>query len=82
MPFYRYLRSRGHIKEAASYVNMIPGLSYQEKKKLYVDCESFYNAIQLAGKEKDIQGLKEIYNIIPANEPELKAFANETMGRI
>ncbi|CAI4036829.1 hypothetical protein SMKI_16G1270 [Saccharomyces mikatae IFO 1815] len=82
MPFYTYLKSRGHIKEAAPYVSMISGLSYQKKKKLYMDCKSFRDAIQLAGKEKDIPGLKEIYNNIPSNEPELKAFANETMSRI
>ncbi|CAI4053474.1 tethering complex subunit VPS16 SKDI_16G2250 [Saccharomyces kudriavzevii IFO 1802] len=82
MPFYRYLKTRGHVNEAAPYVNMISGLSYQEKKKLYIDCRSFRDAIQLAGKEKDIPGLKEIYNIIPSNEPELKALTNETMSRI
>ncbi|EJS41384.1 vps16p [Saccharomyces arboricola H-6] len=82
MPFYRYLKTRGHIKEAASYVGMISGLSYQERKKLYVECMSFRDAIQLAGKERDIAGLKEIYNAIPANEPEAKAFANETMSTI
>lgn len=82
MPFYTYLKSRGHMDKASPYVNMIPGLSYQEKKKLYVECRGFRDAIQLAGKEKDIPGLKEIYNIIPPNEPELKALANETMSRI
>lgn len=47
-----------------------------------MECRGFRDAIQLAGKEKDIPGLKEIYNIIPPNEPELKALANETMSRI
>lgn len=81
-PFYDYLRRKGYKGEAANYVNLITGLTYDQKKEMYVKCKAYYEAIQLAGKEKDIPGLKELYKVIPANEPQLKAQVNEVMSKI
>lgn len=81
-PFYNYLKRKGYNTEAVSYVEMISGISYKQKWDLYLECKGYHEAIQLAGKEKDILGLKELYRVIPANEPRLKAEINQMMGRI
>lgn len=81
-PFYNYLKKRGYDKEAAAYINMISGISYEERKQMYLDCKSFQNAIQLAGKERDVHGLKELYKIIPPNEAQLKSLIMDIISKI
>lgn len=81
-PFYNYLKRKGYDSEAVSYVGMISGISYKQKWDLYLECKGYYEAIQLAGKERDVLGLKELYKIIPPNEPRLKAEINQIMGKI
>lgn len=81
-PFYDYLRRSGYSGEAVNYVSLITGLTYEQKMEMYIQCKGYYEAIQLAGKEKDIPGLKELYKMIPANEPRLKAQINELMSKI
>lgn len=81
-PFYDYLRRSGYSGEAVNYVSLISGTTYEQKKEMYIQCKGYYEAMQLAGKEKDIPGLKELYKLIPANEPRLKAQINEIMSKI
>ncbi|SCW03546.1 LAFE_0G12860g1_1 [Lachancea fermentati] len=80
--FYRQVFKQNHKKEAAVYIEMISGLPYEKILKMYLKCNAYSDAIQLATKEKDIQGLKSIYKIIPANEPQLKSLITENMNKI
>lgn len=80
-PFYDYLIQQGHNGEASIYVSMIASISYERKMEMYLKCKAYQEAIQLAGKEKDIMGLKELYKAVPANEPQLKALINDFMNR-
>lgn len=82
MPFFSYLKRKNYNKEAIPYVSMVSSITYEEKKQMYLQCKGYHEAIQLAGKEKDIIGLKELYKMIPANEPRLKAQINEIMGNL
>ncbi|QLL34773.1 hypothetical protein HG536_0H01480 [Torulaspora globosa] len=81
-PFYNYLKRKGYNAEAVNYVDMISGISYKQKWDLYLECKGYYEAIRLAGKEKDVLGLKELYRIVPANEPRLKAEINQIMSKL
>lgn len=80
--FYDTLKRHGHLKEAADYISLISGLSYEATKQLYIDCKAYQKAIVLASREKDILGLKYLYKIIPPNEPQLKALISQTISKI
>ncbi|AQZ10713.1 VPS16 (YPL045W) [Zygosaccharomyces parabailii] len=80
--FYNYLKRNSYDKEAAAYISMISGISYEDRKRMYLDCKSYQNAIQLAGKEKDVHGLKELYTIVPTNETQLRALIMDTISKI
>ncbi|GAV55034.1 hypothetical protein ZYGR_0AS03570 [Zygosaccharomyces rouxii] len=81
-PFYNYLKRNAHNKEASMYISMISGISYEERKQMYLDCKSYQSAIELAAKEKDVQGLKELHKVIPNNETRLKALIMELMNKL
>lgn len=81
-PFYSYLKRYSHNREASIYVSMISGISYEERKQMYLNCKSYQNAIELAANEKDVQGLKELHKLIPNNETRLKALIIELMNKI
>ncbi|SCV03245.1 LAME_0H08878g1_1 [Lachancea meyersii CBS 8951] len=82
MTFYKRCLQQKKKKEAAVYVRMVSGIPYEKRLKMYLNCSSFQDAIQLASKEKDVAGLKEIYKQVPANEPQLRAFITETMNKV
>ncbi|QLG71793.1 hypothetical protein HG535_0C01420 [Zygotorulaspora mrakii] len=81
-PFYKCLMRKGYKGEASIYISLISTISYGEKIEMYVKCKAFEEAIQLAGKERDIKGLKELYKKMPANDPQLKSLINEYMSKI
>lgn len=81
-PFYDYLRRNSHNKEASTYISMISGISYEEKKQMYLDCKNYQSAIELAAKEKDIQGLKELHKSIPNNETQLRTLIMELVNKL
>ncbi|CUS24415.1 LAQU0S16e01200g1_1 [Lachancea quebecensis] len=81
-PFYKYCLKQKRKKEAAVYVRMISGISYEKRIEMYLRCDSYNDAINLASKEKDIPSLKNIYKTIPSNEPQLKALVSEAMSKL
>ncbi|SCU85109.1 LADA_0D05754g1_1 [Lachancea dasiensis] len=81
IPFFKSCLRQKRKKEAAIYVRMISGAQYDKKLDMYLQCESFYDAIQLAAKEKDIPNLKRVYKLVPPNEPQLKALITEHMDK-
>ncbi|CCF59554.1 hypothetical protein KAFR_0H01440 [Kazachstania africana CBS 2517] len=82
LPLYKKLRSKGYKKEAARYVSLIPDLSYEDRKKMLLDCDGYQQLITLSIKEKDVAGLKELYKAIPPNEPQLKNMITEAMNKL
>lgn len=82
MPFYKYVLEQGNKGEASLYIPMISDISNEEKLNMYLECKSYYEAIQLATKDKNIQGLKNIYEKIPSNEPQLKTLVYENMNKL
>lgn len=82
LPFYNYLMKEKHKREAIVYISMLSGVPYSKRLQMHLKCGSFYDAIQLATKEKDIQSLKKIYNLIPSNEPQLKTLVTENMSKL
>ncbi|CAR23537.1 tethering complex subunit VPS16 [Lachancea thermotolerans CBS 6340] len=81
-PFFKYCLKQKRKKEAAVYVRMISGIPYEKRIEMYLRCESYNDAINLASKEKDIPSLKNIYKTIPPNQPQLKALVNEAMSKL
>ncbi|CEP61962.1 tethering complex subunit VPS16 LALA0_S04e04588g [Lachancea lanzarotensis] len=81
LPFFKCCLQQKKKKEAVVYVRMVSGISYEQRKEMYLNCSAFQDAVQLASKEKDVSGLKEIYKLVPANEPQLRAFITETMNK-
>ncbi|EDO14739.1 hypothetical protein Kpol_333p9 [Vanderwaltozyma polyspora DSM 70294] len=82
LPFYKYLMKKKYEKEAVIYINMISGISYEQKKKMYLECNSYQEAVQIAKKERDIGGLREIFKLVPADQTHLKKLINEIIGAI
>ncbi|CAR28627.1 hypothetical protein ZYGR_0S02610 [Zygosaccharomyces rouxii] len=81
-PFYNYLKRNSHNKEASTYISMISGISYEERRQMYLDCKNYQSAIDLAAKEKDIQGLKELHKLIPNNETRFRALIMELVNKL
>lgn len=81
-PFFKYCLKQKRKKEAAVYVRMISGIPYEKRIEMYLRCESYNDAINLASKEKDIPSLKNIYKTIPPNQPQLKTLVNEAMSKL
>lgn len=79
---YKYLFQTGNKLEASKYIEMIPNMSYNERKKRFLDCKNYEALINIVENEKDIAGLKEIYKVIPPNQPLLKQMVTEAMSRI
>ena len=67
-PFFNYILRAGYKEEAAKYVPIISNVSYETKKKMLLECQAYTDFIELASKEKDIRGLRELYKIIPEAE--------------
>ncbi|SCU95324.1 LANO_0E10022g1_1 [Lachancea nothofagi CBS 11611] len=82
MPFYKSLLQQKRKKEASVYVQMISGISYEKRFEMYLQCGSYFDAIQLASKEKDVPNLKRIYKQIPPNEAQLRTLVNETVNKL
>lgn len=78
---FDYLRKKGQKSEAAKYIKFLQK-PYLEKIQLYLDSRDYRGAVELAGKEKDIQGLKDIYSKIPQNEPQVKSLANQILATL
>lgn len=81
-PFYDTTFKRGHKREAAIYVGMITGLSNEEKIDMYLKCESYCDAIQIATKDKKVGILKEIQKVIPENQSQSKSLIQEALSKI
>ena len=67
-PFFNYILRAGYKEEAAKYVPIISNVNYETKKKMLLECQAYTDFIELASKEKDIRGLRELYKIIPEAE--------------
>ncbi|AAS54239.1 AGL252Wp [Eremothecium gossypii ATCC 10895] len=81
-PFYEAVFNHGNPREAAVYVSMITGISNYEKIELYLKCGSFYDAIQLASREKDIALLQRIKEQLPDNQPQLMVVLKESIAKL
>ncbi|SCU88250.1 LAFA_0E11584g1_1 [Lachancea sp. 'fantastica'] len=82
LPFYKCCLQQRKKKEAVVYVRMVTGIPYEKRLEMYLNCSAFQDAIQLASKEKDVSSLKDIYRLVPANEPQLRAFITDTMNKL
>lgn len=78
---FDYIKKRGHKLEASEYISHLH-VSYSDKMALYLECKNYRAAVELAGREKDVMGLKDVYAKIPANEPQVKALANQILATL
>ncbi|KAL3235713.1 tethering complex subunit VPS16 [Nakaseomyces bracarensis] len=78
---FDYLKRSGHKTEAARYIVFLQR-PYAEKIQFYLEARDYRGAVELAGKEKDVHGLKDIYAKIPQNEPQVKSLANQILATL
>lgn len=82
LPFYKYLIKMGYETEASLYVGMMSGISYEQKKDMYLKCKNYQEAIRLAERERDIESLQDIYKLIPADKVQLRSLIDEIFSRL
>ncbi|KAG0668129.1 hypothetical protein C6P45_004975 [Maudiozyma exigua] len=82
LPFYKYLKKANKQKEAARYIPMITEMSYKDKIKTLYEVKGYYELAQMFTKEKNILALKDLYQQVPPNEPQLRSFITETISKM
>lgn len=82
LPFYKYLKKARKPKESARYIPMITEMSYKDKIKTLYEVKGYYELAQMFTKEKNILALKDLYQQVPPNEPQLRSFITETISKM
>ena len=82
LPFYKYLKRANKKKESARYIPMITEMSYKDKIKTLYEVKGYYELAQIFTKEKNILALKDLYQEVPPNEPQLRSFITETISKM